>query len=177
MKIRLFFLTIICAVCFQANAQNEFQQEVISYLTVNGTVKQYTTVYDDMIDVLKSQFSGANVPQAEWDALRNDKPQAVSQLVRMMSSAYRKHFSQDDIAQMSKFFGSPAGVQMRINPDDLDTDQRQVVGKFYSSSVARKIDEVKIDLTTDVSQISEFWSRDLFNSTMNGLIAKGYSPQ
>ncbi len=177
MKIRLFFLTIICAFCFQANAQNEFQQEVISYLTVNGTVKQYNTVYDDMIGVLKQQFSNAGVPQEEWDALSNDKSKAVGQLVRMMSSAYRKHFTQDDISQMAKFFGSPAGVQMRINPDDLNADQRQVVGKFYSGAVSQKIDKVKVDLTTDVSQISEFWSRDLFNGAINNLAAKGYSPQ
>ena len=177
MKIRIFFLTIICAVCFQASAQNEFQQEVISYLTVNGTVKQYNTVYDDMIDVLKKQFANANVPQTEWDALREDKPKAVGQLVRMMSSAYRNHFSQNDITEMTKFFGSPAGVQMRINPDDLDADQRQVVGKFYSSAVSNKINEVKVELTTDVSQVSEFWSRDLFNGAMNNLIAKGYNPQ
>lgn len=177
MKIRLLFLTLFCAFCFQVQAQNEFQQEVINYLTVNGTVKQYNTVYDDMLEVMKQQFSNTVIPQTEWDDIKKDKSKAVGQLVRMMSSAYRKHFNENDIKAMSAFFGSDAGVQMRLNPDALNKEQRMVVGKFYASPVAQKLDSVKVALTADVSQISEYWSRDLFTSTMQNLVAKGYMPK
>jgi hypothetical protein len=94
-----------------------------------------------------------------------------------MSSAYCNHFTQDDISEMATFFGSLAGVQMRINPDELDADQRQVIGEFYPGAVSQKMNEVKVELTSDRSQISEFWSRDLFNDAINNLIAKGYNPQ
>lgn len=177
MKIRFYFLTLFLTICFSVNAQNGFQQEVISYLTTNGTVTQYNGVYDDMLGVLKQQFAKANVPQTEWDALKGDKSKAVDQVIRMFASAYRKHFTQDDISKMNAFFSTDAGVQMRLDPDGLNKEQRLQVGEFYNSEVAKKLDSVKVDLTTDVSQISEYWSRDLFNATMNSLIAKGYSPQ
>ncbi len=177
MKLRFLFLTLFCAICFSTTAQNKFQQEVITYLTVNGTVKQYNTVYDDMINVLKQQFANAKVPQSEWDALGKDKAKSVDQVTRMFASAYRKYFSAEEVSQMSKFYGSEAGVQMRLNPDELTKEQRLVVGEFYNSDVSKKINEVKVELTTDVSQISEFWSRDLFSAAMNSLTAKGYSPK
>lgn len=177
MKIRFYFLTLFLTICFSVNAQNGFQQEVISYLTTNGTVSEYDGVYDDMIGVLKQQFANANVPQTEWDALKNNKSKSVDQVIRMFASAYRKHFTQDDITLLNDFFSSDAGVQMRLDPDGLNKEQRLAVGEFYKSPVATKLDGVKVELTTDISQISEYWSRDLFNASMNNLIAKGYSPQ
>ncbi|MFT7072301.1 hypothetical protein [Patiriisocius sp. Uisw_017] len=66
---------------------------------------------------------------------------------------------------------------MRLGLDSLNKEQRLVVGEFYTSDLYKKVDGVKLELTTDVSQISEFWSRDLFNAAMNSLTAKGYSPK
>lgn len=177
MKLRFVFLTLLCVICFSVTAQNKFQQEVITYLTVNGTVKQYNTVYDDMINVLKQQFANAKVPQSEWDALGKDKSKSVNQVIRMFASAYRKYFSEEEISQMSDFYGSEAGVQMRLGPDSLNKEQRLVVGEFYTSDLYKKVDSVKVELTADVSQVSEFWSRDLFNAAMNNLTANGYSPK
>jgi hypothetical protein len=177
MKIRFYFLTLFLTICFSSNAQNGFQEAVISYLSNNGTVAEYNGVYDAMLDVLKKQFSNANVPESDWDAFKADKPEAVNQVVRMFSSAYRKYFAQDDISKLNAFFSTEAGRQMRLDPDGLNKEQRLEVGAFYNSPVAKKLDSVKGELTRDISQISEYWSRDLFNATMNSLTAKGYSPQ
>ncbi|GEQ87330.1 hypothetical protein ULMS_28380 [Patiriisocius marinistellae] len=178
MNVRYLFLTVFLTICFSATAQkNDFQQEVINYLTTNGTVKQYESVFDDMFVVIKQQFSGANIPETEWANLKNSKSKDVDMAIRMFASAYRKHFTQDQIIAMNNFFGTPAGVQMRINPEALNADQRKEVKAFYDSEAGQNLNSVSGELTTDVSQISEYWSRDLFNEKMNALIAKGYSPQ
>ncbi len=178
MNVRYLFLTVFLTICFSATAQkNDFQQEVINYLTTNGTVKQYEGVFDDMFVVIKQQFAGANIPDSEWNTLQASKSKDVDKAIRMFASAYRKHFDQGQIMEMNKFFGTPAGVQMRMNPEGLNADQRKEVKAFYDSEAGQNLNAVSAELTTDVSQISEYWSRDLFSEKMNALIAKGYSPQ
>ncbi len=175
MKIRSLFLTLFLSFCFSANAQVDvFQEEIIDFLNNNETRKQYTDAYDSMFDLLKSQFAVSNVPEDVWTDLKKNKEKSLDEIVNLLSFAYRKHFTREDINAMSIFYTSDAGKQMMSDPSVLSESQNKEISTFMNGTLGKKIDEKREDLTTDVAKISEFWSRDLFSESMSALVKKGY---
>jgi len=176
MKVRYFILTLFLTFNFAAQAQGDTRQiDIIKYLTINGTQSQYSDAYERMFDVIKQQFTTAEVPTSVWVELKQSKSDEVQKIVVLLSSAYRKHFSKDDINAMLAFYQTEAGKQMMADMGGMSLEQNKELTAYLSSNVGEKIDMVRPELVQDISQISEYWSRDLFMETRNKLIAKGYA--
>lgn len=178
MKKRYIILTFILSICFTGFAQEgNMQQNIAEYLSINGTERQYNSAYDQMFDVLKQQFNNANVPADVWSNLQAEKSKKVDQIVILLASAYRKHFNEGDIIEMLKFYKTDTGKKLAGDPTSLNKEENKEAALFYGSDTGKKITQVTEGLSKDISQISEYWSRDLFKETMNKLIAMGYNPQ
>lgn len=178
MKIKAVFLTLFMSICFSVSGQEDsFQQNIIDYLNVNGTFTQYSAAFDQMFDVLKQQYEAGAVPEETWAELKEGRNAAVNQVVGMLSSAYREHFTKPDIEAMITFYKTDAGQQMVKAPDALSDPQRKEVNAFFTSDTGIKINDLREVLLKDISQISEYWSRDLFAATMTKLREKGYTPK
>ena len=176
MKIRFLFLTLFFTFCYSTLAQDDtFQEDIITYLNSNGTRDQYSDAYDNMFDVLKKQFAVSNVPDSVWKDLQKDKEKSMDDIVNFLSFAYRNHFSHDEINTMNEFFSTDAAKQMMNDPSQLTEEQNEKVSAFYTGDLGRKIEEKRPDLTKDIGEISEHWSRDLFAAKMKSLIEKGYT--
>ncbi|OAB81793.1 DUF2059 domain-containing protein [Cochleicola gelatinilyticus] len=177
MKIRSFFLTLFCALSFTVSGQEDaFQQDIVKYLSINGTTSQYDNAYDQMLTMLQQQFADSKVPPTEWQTLKNNKAEAVGEVLTLLASAYRKHFSENDIAEMIAFYESDAAQKMLFDQASLSEAEQVFINSFYNSEVGKKIKQSRQALATDISQISEYWSRDLFTNTIDALAAKGFTP-
>lgn len=175
---RPFFLTLFCVICFTVSAQEDaFQQDIVKYLSINGTSSQYDTAYDQMIGMMQQQFAGVNVPASEWELLKENKGEAVGEVLTLLASAYRKHFSETDIAGMTAFYESDAAQKMLFNESALSEAEQVYINSFYNSDVGTTIKQNRQALATDISTVSENWSRDLFANTMDDLAAKGFTPK
>ncbi len=175
MKIRLLYLVLFLSFCFSANAQDDsFQEDIISYLNNNGTREQYADAYTGMFDVLKKQFEVSNVPETLWAELKQGRKKSLDEIVTLLSFAYRKHFTQDEINAMNIFYKSDTAKQMMADPSALSEAQNKQISAFMNGELGKKIDEKRDELTADIVEISEFWSRDLFSETMSILVKKGY---
>ncbi len=178
MKIKSLFLTVFSLFCFSMMAQELSRQEsIVKYLTINGTHAQYKSAYDQMFDVLEQQFKGANVPVEVWTEVKTKKPMAINQVVGMLASAYRENFSKEDINNLINFYSTGTGQQVLQDPTQLNKEQNQELANFHSSVTGQKMFEVRPKLEKDISQVSEYWSRDLYKSTLDALAAKGYQAQ
>jgi hypothetical protein len=176
MKIRFLILTLFFTICFSAVAQDDpFQEDIITYLNNNGTREQYSGAYDSMFDVLKQQFSASNVPDSVWKDLQKDKDKSLDEIVKFLTFAYRNHFTRDEINEMNSFFQTDAARQMVKDPSALNDTDQQEISRFYDSELGKKIEEKRPDLTKDIVEISEHWSRDLFSEKMSKLVKLGYS--
>ncbi|MBT8261727.1 MAG: DUF2059 domain-containing protein [Bacteroidia bacterium] len=176
MKIRFLFLTLFFTFCFSSIGQEDpFQQDIIEYLNNNGTRDQYSGAFESMFDVLKQQFSASEVPQSVWKELQNDKEKSLDEIVNLLTFAYRNHFTHDEINTMNEFFSTDAGKQMLKDPSQLSTAQNDEISTFFKSDIGIKIEEKKPELSKDIMEISEHWSRDLFAAKMKNLIELGYS--
>ena len=173
---KAFFLTLFLIICCSVSAQvDAFQQDIINYLNSNGTHQQYSDAYDGMFDVLKQNFEKAQVPSKVWVKLQQDKEKNVKEIISFLSFAYRNHFSQEEIAEMSSFYKTKA-AQKLVSRTELSEEDNKVVSNYFASEVAKKVETKREVLSADINEISTHWSRDLFQSKMKELINQGYSP-
>ncbi len=175
MKIKSLLLTVFSLFCFSMMAQELTRQEsIVKYLTINGTHAQYNSAYDQMFDVLEQQYKGANVPAAVWTEVKSQKPMVVNQVVGMLASAYRESFNKGEINNLIAFYSSGTGQQVLQDPTKLTAEQNQELANFHGSITGQKMFDERPNLEKNIAQISEYWSRDLYKSTVDALSAKGY---
>ncbi len=175
---RSFFLTLFLTICFSVTAQvDEYQQDIVNYLSINGTYDQYSVAYDDMFEVLKKQFQTANVPDSKWEEMKKDKNESLKEVVNFLSFAYRKHFTQEEINKMYKVYNSKAAQEMMSSQGTLTRNGNAEIDAFFDSDLGKKIAMKRNELSQDIGEISGHWSRDLFAAKMSDLIKSGYSPK
>ncbi|QIE59065.1 DUF2059 domain-containing protein [Rasiella rasia] len=175
MNIGRLFLTLFFTLSFIVCAFGQnFQEKIGEYLLINGTHTQYSNAYDQMFEMLERQFSNENVPSSLWEELKKNKEVEVNNVLTLLGAAYQKNFTETDISEMLAFYKSEAGRQLVVDANTLSENQRAEVSQFFGSEVGQKIASVQKELAADVSQVSEFWSRDLFKATTEKLSAKGY---
>ena len=178
MKRSASFLTLFLAFYFSVSAQvDSFQQDIISYLNINGTYQQYDEAYDKMYDVLMPQWETAEVPDEVWEDLKKNRHHKIQKLITSLAYAYRNHFTHEEILSMKAFYESETGVQMVKNFNELTEAQTEEVNAFFSSELGEKIEAKREPLSADIEVISRDWSRQLFGDTMKALIKRGYSPK
>ena len=176
MKIRYLFLTLFSLICFSVSSQEDsFQEKILDYLKVNGTYTQYNNAYDQMFAVFKERYALANVPEEVWIELIQDKEKNVSKIISLLTSAYRKHFSEENIRDLYAFYNTEAGKKIQVDSSTLTPEQSAEVSLFYQSPTGQKLFEVQSNLAQDIIQISEYWSTDLYIETMDILSSKGYN--
>jgi len=154
---------------------DNFQKDIVDYLRINGTEQQYNNAYNSMFDVLKRNFEKAEVPDKVWVELHNDKEKSINEVLSLLSFAYRNHFSQEEILEMSSFYETES-AQKLLTKEALSEKDNILINEFFTSDVAEKLADKRKDLSVDISEISTHWSRDLFAIKMEELIKNGYSP-
>lgn len=178
MKIRYLFLTLFLTICFSVTAQvDSFQQDIIDYLNINGTPQQYEGAYEEMFNLLKKQFASANVPEEFWVNLYQGKEKSVDEVIAFLTFAYRKHFTREEIAEMTKFYETEAAQKMVLQSGDLSSEENEKITAFFNSEIGKKIEEKRDALSEDIAEISGHWSRDLFSEKMSALVKAGYFTQ
>ena len=175
MKIHSLFLTLFCGICFSGYGQvDAFQENIIEYLNSNGTASQYVKAYDEMFDVLKQQFVEPKVPENVWSELKEGKAESIQEVLSFLTFAYRKHFTEEDIAKMNQFYKTDAAQKMVTKTYKLTKEESEQVAAFFNSDLGQKIETKREDLSVDIAEISSHWSRELFTEKMSILVKKGY---
>lgn len=153
-----------------------FSQDVKKCLKSNGTHAYYDNVVDQMFTMLKKQYKEQNVPQAVWTEIESIKPKALDLLLQMLVSSYRAHFTHQDVKNMNTLYASNAGKNM-FKKDGLTKGDKVVLEEFYKSETGRKITGSQESMTASMSEISEIWSKDLYQTVLKRLSEKGYNNQ
>lgn len=175
---RAFILTIFLVLSISVSAQiDAYQQDIINYLNINGTNQQYSQAYDNMFEVLNERVAAPDTPEKFWDKLKEGKDKSLEDLISIMAFAYRKHFTQAEILEMTTFYKTSAAQKMISNSPNITEEDTAIINAYFESEVAKKVDSVRDDLSVDVSNISEEWSRDLFKQKLGELSKAGYARQ
>ncbi|MFC4633083.1 DUF2059 domain-containing protein [Dokdonia ponticola] len=173
MKKLLLALFFLSSLQFTAQ-ESTYHQDVLRYLTMNGTANQYSAAIDQLFELLGRQYTSQNVPDTVWVELKKETTPELNKILNMLVSAYRGTYSQEDIQQMIAFYETPTGKQLLADKTALDYEQQKTASAFYNSPTGQKILTSEQQIARSVGEISEIWSRDLYRSIIDKLADKGF---
>ncbi|WP_452223755.1 DUF2059 domain-containing protein [Lacinutrix chionoecetis] len=167
----ILFLTFSIQSFAQVDA---YSADVKKCITSNGTMSYYEDVMEQMYDMLKVQFKDENVPDTVWADIKKGKKAAMDELAQMIVSAYRGHFTHEDVKNMNTLYASKAGKNM-FKKEALTESDKAVLNEFYKSDTGRKITESQDSMNNSMSKIAEMWSSDVYRGAIATLSEKGYN--
>lgn len=151
-----------------------YSEAVKKCIESNGTLSYYEGVVGEMFVMLEKQFESQNVPESTWKEVKIVKTDAMKELAQMMVSAYRGHFSHEEVKNMNILYSSKAGKNM-FKPEKLTEGDKVILSEFYKSDTGQKVLGSQESITDSMSKISEIWSGDLYRSVIDKLSEKGFN--
>lgn len=147
MKLKFLFLFLV-TFSF-ANAQNDsYANDIKYFIEINGTMSQYNAAVDELVNMLKEQYSAANVKESDWLAIHQEAVNSLDALSDDLVVVYKKFFTHQEIKELNK---------------------------LYKTKVAQKFINNVISITHASQDASVVWSRSLYNKITDLLHEKGYS--
>lgn len=175
---KILFILFAFIITLSATAQeSSYREDALDLLSLNGTTEQYRNAIDQLFELLGRQYESNNVEQATWDELRDASAGEIGRIKAMLVSAYRGTYTQDDIKNMVSFYQTEAGQQLLKNQAGLTDAQRNDVSFFYNTDTGKKILSSKDKISRSVGEVSEIWSRDLYQMMVDKLAEKGHVMQ
>jgi len=167
-SIRLFFYLFFLSNSFWVSSQEtDFSSEVETYLESNGTLKQYESAYDQLLVMLAKQYPKSESTANGWNYLENNKNKAIVDIKKGIALIYQKNFEQAEIKKMTAFYQSAAGKQLTTDRSQMTAAQKEELNAFYNSELGKKIIAKQDVLSKAVSEVSENWSRDLYETALS----------
>ena len=154
---------------------DQYSEDVKQCIKSNGTYEYYENVVDQMFTMLEKQYASQNVPTSVWDELKVLKIESLEELSQMIVSAYRGHFSHEDVKNMNALYATKAGKNMFKNASELTEGDKAALTEFYRSETGQKIMGSQDSMNTSMSQISEMWSSDFYKQVVDKLSEKGFN--
>ena len=176
-NILTFFLAlVVTSMSFAQDAVvDEYSEDVKLCLKNNGTYNYYDGVVESMFTHLKQQFESQNVPNEVWTELEAIKPDTLDELGQMVVSAYRGHFTHEDVKNMNALYKTTAGKKMINTETALTEGDKVALNEFYKSETGQKIVGSQDSMNASMMQITEMWSADLYKSVLAKLSEKGFN--
>ncbi len=145
--LRISMLMGLLLTVFMTQAQNnDFDQDLVKLMSVNGTTETYNMVYDQLTAQLKQ--AKPNVPDSVWSNLKTEVfDMEVNELTKQLVPLYKKHFTQEDVKELISFYESPIG---------------------------KKLTTETTLITKETMQISQTWGMNLMSKLYTWMAKKGY---
>ena len=168
------FLTLFMFVCFSGFSQiDDFQQEIIDFLNINGTREQYSIAFYEVFPLLERNFKDREIPEEAWEELKNDEETQIDAAVSQLTFAYRKYFTREDIAKMSQFYSTEIGQKV-VAERPLNEKENAKFQEYLKSDVSVKFEKNRKELTKDMEKITAEWRKDLMGAKIKQLVKGGY---
>ncbi len=165
MRILKPFFLLFILISLNAKAQEvDFTEEVSEYLDRNGSMNQYQYAYDELLKMFEKQYPKSENTANGWEYLEGYREKAINEMKVGLIPIYKQNFTQGDIEAMNTFYQSDTGKQLVADRSQMTETQKQELNTFYNSKVGKKIIEKQPILTTEISKVSENWSRDLYET-------------
>ena len=143
-----------------------FIPKVSKYLESNGTMKQYKDAYRELLNLMEKQFPKSDRNSNGWLYLERNEIKALAEIRDMLVPIYIKHFTEAEVDKMQFFYTSKAGIQLVQDRTKLSANQQKLVNDFFDSKVGLKIKEKQQLLSVEIAGVSEYWSKDLYQTAV-----------
>jgi len=171
--VTLIIALVISAVAFAQ--EDNYDKLVEKCIKSNGTYAYYENVVDQMFTMLEKQYASQEVPVTVWNELKRLKEPSLDDLGQMIVSAYRTHFTNQDVKNMNRLYATQAGQKMFKSEYDLTEGDKEVLTEFYRSETGQKITGSQDSMNTAMSEISEMWRSNFYQAVVEKLSKKGFN--
>lgn len=148
-------------------AQNvDMIPKVSKYLESNGTMVQYKDAYTELLNLMEKQFPKSDRNSNGWLYLERNQQKALNEIRDLLVPIYINHFNSEEITKMQAFYATEAGKQLVKDRNKLSAKQTKIVEDFFESNVGLKIKEKQSVLSTEIAGVSEYWSKDIYQTAV-----------
>jgi len=152
-----------------------YSEDVKQCIKSNGTYEYYENVVDQMFSMLQDQYASQGVPETLWSELKGLKTESLEELSQMVVSAYRGHFTHEDVKNMNALYATKAGQNMFKEASHLTEGDKVALTEFYRSDTGQKITGSQDSMNESMSKISEMWSSGFYRSIVDKLSENGFN--
>ncbi|WP_055443079.1 DUF2059 domain-containing protein [Lacinutrix himadriensis] len=173
---KIYTLVIALIVSTTTFAQvDAYSEDVKQCIKSNGTYAYYEDVVDQMFGMLQEQYASQEVPETLWNELKGLKTESLEELSQMVVSAYRGHFTHQDVKNMNDLYATKAGQNMFKEAGNLTEGDKVALTEFYRSDTGQKITGSQDSMNASMSKISEMWSSGFYRTIVDKLSEKGFN--
>ncbi|NJB37312.1 DUF2059 domain-containing protein [Croceivirga sp. JEA036] len=165
-KVTVILFVMACMPALIRAQENKVVTQVGTYLEANGTMRQYADAYQQLLILMEKQYPKTEANKNGWTFLERNEPKALMEIKDLLAPIYIQHFTEEELNQMFSFYTSDTGKQLVANKEELTEDQRNTVQDFFYSPVGQKLNEKKAALTKEIAAVSEYWSKDLYQTAV-----------
>ena len=171
--VTLIIAFVLSAVAFAQ--EDTYVEDVKKCIKSNGTCAYYENVVDQMFTMLEKQYASQEVPVSVWDELKTLKESSLEDLGQIIVSAYRTHFTHQDVKNMNRLYATQAGQKMFKSENELTGGDKEVLTEFYRSDTGQKITGSQDSMNVAMSEISKMWSSNFYKTVVEKLSEKGFN--
>ena len=161
----VFSIFLLSALSLEAQ-DSDIIPKVAKYLESNGTINQYKDAYGQLLNLMEKQYPKSDKNGDGWLYLEKNKTKALAEIKDLLVPIYVKNFSEDEITEMYSFYTSDAGKQLVKDRTKLTAPQKKAADSFFTSKVGLKIQSKQQVLSQEISGVSEYWSKDLYQTAV-----------
>lgn len=138
------FFILLAFLCFfssvsRAQSSVEYKTAVQKMLMASGSENTFKAAVGQMFTLMKQQKS--SVPEEFWKTLETEMTKtSMPDLIALLVPIYQKHFTVDDINQLTAFYQSPIGKKF-AEKTPLITQESMAAGQQWGMKIGQKIVE------------------------------------
>lgn len=175
-KISAFFLTIFLGLYFSVAAQVDvFQDDIISLLNCNGTIQEYDFEFEKTLVSLSLRVASKDTPNSFWEKFREGKQESIEELISILAFAYRKNYTHSEIKKLLNYYETTAAQKLLESKKEFTPEELKIIEDYKASEIAKTVATKKEVLATDVQDIFNDWSKNLFLKGIGALAKAGYT--
>ena len=129
-------------------------------------MKQYKDAYKELLNLMEKQFPKSDKNNNGWLYLERNEHKALVEIRDLLIPIYINHFTSEDITKMQSFYETEAGIQLVKDKDNLSKSQTKAVEDFFDSKIGLKLKKKLVELSGEIAGVSEYWSRDLYQTAV-----------
>jgi hypothetical protein len=136
------FLSIIILVVFICTAKaqsNQYKALVKEYLTETGSLDNFQSTIDNMLDLFKDNEAFREVPKEYWkDIVKEFSNISVDDIVDLYVPIYYKYYTESDLRELIAFYQTPIGLKMKKNNSKV-TEESMKAGEAWGRKIGMQV--------------------------------------
>ncbi|MBD0850740.1 DUF2059 domain-containing protein [Maribacter arenosus] len=165
-QIKLFLYCFLLTPLVCMAQESNFSKDIKDYLEHNGTMRQYEYAYDQLMIMMEGNYPKSEDNKQGWTYLEENRGKALEEMKSLMVPIYQENFTHEEIKQMGAFYKTEAGVLLITDRSKMTDIHKEELNTFYNSVVGQKIISKKEVLISEISKVSESWSRQLYETSL-----------